>query len=106
MDNFRIIYKILKILEVALDYEEFNPADSITAKSLNVSDARFYALIMMMQAEGYIKGVVQGGTVVNAITDISGMRITLKGLEYLHENTLMKKMARTAKGIKETIPGL
>lgn len=32
--------------------------------------------------------------------------ITLKGLEYLEENTLMKKAASLAKGIKDTIPGL
>jgi len=32
--------------------------------------------------------------------------ITLKGLEYLEENTLMKKAANLAKGIKDTIPGL
>ena len=32
--------------------------------------------------------------------------ITLKGLEYLEENSLMKKAANLAKGIKETIPGL
>lgn len=32
--------------------------------------------------------------------------ITLKGLEYLSENTLMKKSANIVKGIKETVPGL
>ena len=32
--------------------------------------------------------------------------ITLKGLEYLEQNGLMKRAANIAKGIKSTIPGL
>ncbi|MEG0585127.1 MAG: YjcQ family protein [Christensenellaceae bacterium] len=31
-------------------------------------------------------------------------KITLKGLEYLHENSMMQKIMRAAKGIKDTIP--
>ena len=34
------------------------------------------------------------------------MGITLKGLEYLEENSAMKKAAALIKGIKDTIPGL
>lgn len=34
------------------------------------------------------------------------VQITLKGLEYLSENSLMKKVANIAKSIKETIPGI
>lgn len=45
---------------------------------------------------------VTGGTVV----DNQGIRITLKGLEYLSENTIMQRMYKTAKGIKEITPGL
>jgi hypothetical protein len=89
MDNFRVIYKILKILEAALDYEEFNPAESITARALNVSEARFLALIMMMQKSGYIKGVLHGETLPGTSTDISGMKITMKGLEYLYKNAML-----------------
>lgn len=33
-------------------------------------------------------------------------RITLKGMEYLSENTFMKKAANLVKGIKDTIPGM
>lgn len=32
--------------------------------------------------------------------------ITLKGLEYLNDNTFMKKAANALKGIKDVIPGL
>lgn len=32
------------------------------------------------------------------------MCITLKGLEYLHENSIMQKMYNLAKGIKDVTP--
>ena len=32
--------------------------------------------------------------------------LTLKGLEYLQENTIMQKMYNAAKGVKEVISGL
>lgn len=35
---------------------------------------------------------------------ISALRITLKGLEYLHDNSMMRKAADIAKGIADIIP--
>lgn len=32
--------------------------------------------------------------------------ITLQGLEYLQENSLMKKAAAFVKGVKEIVPGI
>lgn len=39
MDNFRVIYRILRYLEKALDYDEPN-MDCISAKALKLSDQR------------------------------------------------------------------
>ena len=39
MDNFKIIYKILKILEQAMDYEEFDYS-LISSEQLNVTPER------------------------------------------------------------------
>lgn len=33
-------------------------------------------------------------------------KITLKGLEYLQENSMMKQAAAFAKGIKDIVPGI
>ena len=56
----------------------------------------------MMSDVGYIKGVrvyedVTGETCI----EDDGIRITLKGLEYLQENSIMKRLYKAAKGIKE-----
>jgi hypothetical protein len=103
MDNFRVIYRILRYLEKALDYDEPN-MDCISAKALKLSDQRWVALMEMLSKEGYIDGfsvqrTVDGSILISSFTP----RITLKGLEYLQENSLMKKAAELAKGVADII---
>lgn len=103
MDNFRVIYRILRYLEKALDYDEPN-MDCISAKALKLSDQRWMALMEMLSKEGYIDGFsVQRTADGSILISSSTPRITLKGLEYLQENSLMKKAAELAKGVAEII---
>lgn len=106
MDNFKAVYKILSSLEKAMDYPEFDMTQ-IGYKALGVSKERWSRYVEMMEDVGYIKGV-QITSYVNGDTDIdlSNARITLKGLEYLQENSIMQKMYRFAKGIKDITPGM
>lgn len=105
MDNFKIIYKILKILEKAMDEERFDKYE-ISNESLGITQARWEMIIAMLAKEGYIEGV----SIANVIGSsrpgikIKDVRITLKGLEYLEENSLMKKAANLIKGISDIIP--
>ena len=104
MDNFKIIYKILFTRERSMDLEKFNP-DSISPEALKISDERWNKYMEMLLDAGYIKGVkiqkyVAGGTSV----DIDDIRITLKGLEYLSENSIMQRLYKAAKGITELVP--
>lgn len=106
MDNFKAVYKILSKLEKAMDYPEFDKSQ-ISADALDISKERWGRYIEMMADVGYVKGVnieylIDGSTNV----DIEDIRITLKGLEYLQENAIMRKMYRVAKGIKDVTPGI
>lgn len=103
MDNFKIIYKILKSLEASLDFEETD-VSAISPEKLGVTKARWEQLLIMMQDEGYIKGIVctrSAGEDKRHIVELIKPVITLKGLEYLSENSFMKKAANLAKGIKD-----
>lgn len=95
MGNFKVIYRILKALEAAPDCESFDAEEQISAERLGVTKPRLYALFSMLSQEGYITGVRErrfpGEQYPQA--DIRDIRITLKGLEYLSENSLMKKAA-------------
>ena len=104
MDNITTIYKILKMLETSMDYPAFN-CDYFTPEHFHLSEERFYSLIRMLVNEGLIEGVqVETDAAGNFNVSISRPRLTLKGLEYLNDNSLMQRAMRTAKGIKDIIP--
>ncbi len=104
MGDFDTIYKILAILKNSMDGYEFDRR-LLSAEHLCISSARRTALLRMLVEEGYIKGIAfdesAGGDIVESI---ARPRITLKGLEYLEDNTLMKKAYRAAKGIRDLLP--
>ena len=103
-ENYRLIYKILKTLERAMDIEDFD-FQSIQAKALGISDQRWAHIIEMLIDEGYIKGVsLTRDAAGNTFTSNEYPRITLKGLEYLSENAIMKRMYNAAKGLVDLIP--
>lgn len=63
----------------------------------------------MLARDGYIDGVIFdqcSGDYSPKLEKPIRPVITLKGLEYLSENTLMKRAANIVKGIKEIVPGL
>lgn len=103
MNNFDIIYKILKKLEKAMDLDEFT-LDDISAQVLKVGESRWAAIMEMLYENGYVSGItVQRSADGDIQIRESSVRITLKGLEYLSENSFMKKAANVTKGIIETI---
>lgn len=66
-------------------------------------------IMIMLAKTGYIEGVVFDqcmGDYSPHIEKLIAPVITLKGLEYLNDNTFMKKAANALKGIKDVIPGL
>ena len=102
-DNFKCIYKILRALEKAMDYPEFE-LSQIDYNKLEISKERWARYLEMMADIGYIKGIrvykdITGETVV----DNDDIRITLKGLEYLTENSIMQRIYKATKGIKDII---
>ena len=90
--NIKIIYKILKTLEVAMDYDDFD-LEQISADVLKISE--------FVQGVS-VKYVGDGDVLVS----VNSPRVTLKGLEYLNENSLMKRAHNAAKGIKDVLPGV
>lgn len=106
MDNFKVIYRILKALEASMDCDEFD-MDMISHEKLGITQNRWITLMRQLVKSGYIDGIAVSISADGIPTvSVSNPCITLKGLEYLEENSLMQKAARLAKGIKEVIPGL
>lgn len=106
MDAFKVIYKILKYLETCMDYSEID-VTPIEHEQLEITKEKWTSIMKMVADNGYIEGVEYKTYIHMAkptITDYSNIRITLRGLEFLNENSTMKKLANLAKGIKEATP--
>ena len=90
--NIRAIYKILTFLQTAMDYDSPD-FECISYKNLGISKQAWSTCIEMLTESGYVKGAsVKTYFTGEKTAEISQMQITLKGLEYLYENTLMKKV--------------
>ena len=107
MEEFTAIYKILNALRKSMDYDEFD-MEVISPERLHISETRWLHLIKMLADSGYVEDLYVKISADGVFIFGRGARprITLRGLEYLEENSLMKKAYRLAKGIKDVTPGL
>jgi hypothetical protein len=105
MDNFKVIYKILKKLEEAMDQEEFD-INSIKHKAMEISEMRWNRIMQMMILNNLIGGAEFIGGDDNPFWNFASfnIHITLQGLQYLEENSTMKKISNTLKTIKDITP--
>ena len=104
MDNFKAVYKILTQLEKDMD-NEYADVDKFGPEALCVSEQRWMRYMEMMSDCGYIKGVQVSRDITGARNiNCRNIQITLKGLEYLQENSIMRIIYRAAAGISDLIP--
>lgn len=106
MEYFSIIYRILKTIYESMDYPDFCE-DSIMPNAFNVSMPKWTAIMAELVRNGYITGVTvheSPGCTMPLIRIVKPV-LTIKGAEYLEENTMMKKAQRVLKGIKDVVPG-
>lgn len=105
MDNFKVIYKILKHLEAMMDCEETD-ISTISHERLGITKERWEQILILLQKNEYIEGIVITKTLSDDKSHIAEPikpTITLRGLEYLAENSFMKKAGNILKGIVETV---
>ena len=100
MEEFTPIYHILQILKKAMDVEEFEK-ELISSEAIKVNYTKWCRLMAMLANNGYVSGVSVWNSLDCQYPKIELVRpeITLKGLEYLEENSMMKKVSKVAKGV-------
>ena len=98
MEFEKTIYNILKGFEKQLDNETFD-TDLFDYKIYHVSELRFIRYLQMLIEAGFITGIkiIEMGDKHFEIRPYSPA-ITLRGLEYLAENSMMKKVTNILKG--------
>ena len=94
-----IVFRILNRLDLMLDMDEAD-TEQVSAKSLGISENRWEHYIKMLYEAEYIDGVDIRETIDGETnTDISDIGITLKGLQYLAENSAMMRLRNAAKSL-------
>ena len=104
-DYFRLVFKVLTELYTALKAGESVDVTELTAKALKIPQAYWAEIMYNLLDEGYVKGYsvrrYLSGTVITGLEDI---QITPKGIEYLKENNMMRKVLTYLKEIGEIVP--
>ncbi|MPN26300.1 hypothetical protein SDC9_173724 [bioreactor metagenome] len=106
MKTHEVIIKILQLLEDSLDKDDLD-ISLFKEEVLGIKKIRRDYILEMMQDVGLIKGVLfskDGNKRSPAVTFIRDMKITLKGIMYLEENTATAKIIKAAKLIKDIVP--
>lgn len=103
MDNFKLIYKILRELEENMGNEDFVMYHTC-AKELGIPPNKWEHILIALQDEGYVRGLGisdKPEDKLRYIINTSRVSITIKGLEYLESNPLMLKVKKELRaGIK------
>lgn len=88
------IYRILATLLKYAGREDFDN-QLISAEKLKMSYSEWEQLMILLQKKGYVDGVIYTQTLSDRfpkVADISHVSITLDGIEYVEENSTMKKI--------------
>lgn len=95
MNTLQIAYKILYSLEhkEKADYM----GQLISPAALEVPEDKWREVLESLLEDGLISGVKFGKDILgNQYIDVKHAKITMKGAEYLSENSVMKKIAQVA----------
>ncbi|MCM1237250.1 MAG: YjcQ family protein [Ruminococcus flavefaciens] len=105
MDNFKVMYKILRELEKNMGNEKFS-VKTISAEKLKISFEKWEQLLILMQDEGYINGLVLSKdleSMYQHIVEPIKPKITMKGLDYLANNSTIAKAKEMLKMAGEIV---
>lgn len=105
-DFFTVAYKILSYLKFCYENGKTPDPNILNANTFDISGIQFTNTLFMLSKHGYIDGInfraTSNGKVPSALQNSF---ITIEGLQYLAENSMMKKTYRIFKEVKDWLPG-
>ena len=106
-DFFTVAYKILSYLKYCYENGIKPDPDILNADTFNISQVQFGNTLKMLSEHGYISGLKFHPTNLNGtvVGGIQNAQITIEELQYLAENSMMKKAYNIFKEIRDWLPG-
>lgn len=106
-DYFKIVYVILTELYGCKKQASKVDLQAISPQRFQVPEGYILDILLDLLEEGYVKGFKVIGTKTGrCILSLEDIAITMKGIEYLQDNSKMKQVYNVLKGIKDVVPGL
>lgn len=105
-DYFSAAYKILSYLKYCYENGEDPDVNVLQASTFNISQKQFFHTLQMLKEDGYVKGISFQSYYdrSQAIIGLDQVRITSDGLQYLAENSMMKKAYKVFKEVRDWLP--
>ena len=106
-DYFVIVYQVLKYLYDCLKKGEKPEKALLNEDEYSIPKRYWEYVLLSLLEEGYIQGIrpinTKSGIAWGNIEDVI---ITPKGIEYFFENSMIQKVKKTLKDVKDIVPGL
>ena len=104
-DYFKVAYAILSELKEAKKNGKRIDTSLISPERFGINDSYWLDIIEWLLEKGYAKGVsIQDTKTGRITTPMKELEITADGMEYLKENSTMKKMSKFAHEVKDFFP--
>lgn len=106
-DYFVLTYRILRYLYECFKAGERADTDMFGPAALGINNGYWCNLMESLANEGYLKGIAFS-TAVGGISGVKvySVKITQKGIEFLQENSRIRKAAEFLKTAVDIIPGI
>ena len=109
-DYFVLVYKLLSYLYACLKEGAAPDMEYLSCNTPDfpVGEEYWNYILCHLIEDGYLEGatIVPVLGRVSPVVKILRLQITPKGIEYLGENSMMKKATNFLKSMKESIPGI
>lgn len=107
-DFFTIVYIILTELYASMRKDASFDHRSISPERFGIPQGYLFEIIWNLEQKNYITGPFIATTAAGSriVEGMEQMKITMDGIEYLQENSTMKKILSKLKNFKDAIPGL
>ena len=105
-DMHVVIYKILGVIYSAMKRGAEPARCDYSYQALGIPEAYWTQIMRELVERGYVSGVNVVATTDGDVIDLAAPRVTLDGVEFLMENSMMAKARQFLIDVKATVPGL
>lgn len=108
-DYFRLVYIVLKTIEKNMKAGVITSTEEISHEALEIPYVYWASIMEELVRKDLVKGVdiIHGkGTGVPCVPSIRRPELTFEGMEFLQNNSAMKKIQEALKSMKAVIPNI